>query len=646
MLLSHLDEIELRRSVRPLSEGHFFPSASNRAVWTGTKARLEREGYWGPLHKAATEAAAQPIPALPLHLRLQYSTEGLRKPFERPYFLRRSTLGLLTLVECLENDGRWMVPIADLLWALTEETDWCLPAHNHYRPGDPLPDPTRPHADLFTCETAAETALVLHLLSSRLTAFSPILVERIRSEIERRCLRSVEELKDHAFLTMTNNWAPWCASNVLAAANLQIADAPRWARLAAKLCRVVDRYFEANPADGGCDEGPGYWARAAGSLLDFLCALEERTSLDLGAVWQNPQLQAMGRYLPAMRLSGPHYASFSDSMPQTGLRLGCLYRYGVRTRQPGLSALATWTASQWQPEGSPIVNPGLTSGGAYLSESLRWLFWVEAGRIRPANATEAPVQPLSFWLPDTQIWVARSQTQDPAEWVLAAKGGHNAESHNHNDLGHFILFSKGCPLFIDLGRGNYTAQTFGPKRYELYFTRTLSHNAPLFDGCEQAAGHQHLCLPGGPPRLDNNEEVLDFNLTKAYPAQVKLQFFRRQFGFPRPAGAAQGAAGVVRIEDSFGAVAGQRLRYSVCFITPAQPLGESGEGRTSLLLESGGSRWQLSWEGMPLQSRWEKWAIEDETIGHSWGPHLYRLFFEAPPDVGGRIRWSISAVPG
>jgi hypothetical protein len=43
---------------------------------------------------------------------------------------------------------------------------------------------------------------------------------------------------------------------------------------------------------------------------------------------------------------------------------------------------------------------------------------------------------------------------------MAIKGGNNGESHNHNDVGSFIIYTDGEPLFIDPGVGEYTAKTF------------------------------------------------------------------------------------------------------------------------------------------------------------------------------------------
>ena len=37
-----------------------------------------------------------------------------------------------------------------------------------------------------------------------------------------------------------------------------------------KILRSLDNFIDPYHDDGGCDEGPGYWSRAGGSLFDCL----------------------------------------------------------------------------------------------------------------------------------------------------------------------------------------------------------------------------------------------------------------------------------------------------------------------------------------------------------------------------------------
>lgn len=71
---------------------------------------------------------------------------------------------------------------------------------------------------------------------------------------------------------------------------------------------------------------------------------------------------------------------------------------------------------------------------------------------------------------------------------LAAKGGHNAEPHNHNDVGSFLYVCDGESVLVDLGAGEYTRDYFNENRYKNICCRSLGHNVPLIDGKEQYAG--------------------------------------------------------------------------------------------------------------------------------------------------------------
>jgi hypothetical protein len=93
--------------------------------------------------------------------------------------------------------------------------------------------------------------------------------------------------------------------------------------------------------------------------------------------------------------------------------------------------------------------------------------------------------PRSTWLPDVQLLVARG-----AGLTLAAKGGHNDENHNHNDVGSVIAALDATPVLIDLGQPTYTAISFSDRRYEQWVVRSEWHNVPVVDGQDQQPGAQ------------------------------------------------------------------------------------------------------------------------------------------------------------
>ncbi len=92
-------------------------------------------------------------------------------------------------------------------------------------------------------------------------------------------------------------------------------------------------------------------------------------------------------------------------------------------------------------------------------------------------------------------------------WEFAAKGGNNAEQHNHNDCGSYILNIDGAPVVVEIGAPEYTKDFFRENRYQYLAARTLGHSLPIVNGREQAAGPQYASkvisceLTPGPRRV-------------------------------------------------------------------------------------------------------------------------------------------------
>ena len=144
----------------------------------------------------------------------------------------------------------------------------------------------------------------------------------------------------------------------------------------------------------------------------------------------------------------------------------------------------------------------------------------------PSQTTYQPVQ--DAWISDIQVMTARSANG----LYLAAHGGHNAESHNHNDVGDFIVYADGKPMLVDAGRGNYTARTFSSKRYDLWFTQSNYHNLPIINGIGQKEGR---VFEAGNVTCQMNEKsaTLQMDLATAYPKDAKINKWLRTLTLQR-----------------------------------------------------------------------------------------------------------------
>lgn len=481
-----------------------FPPASDRRAWMGVAAE-DRDD----LVQWYQQIREEPYPMCTASRFLAFARTGSRQAYEEPYFFRRRKLAAAVLYECLTNSGEAMDDVVDGLWCLCEETSWVVSAHNvNAHPGarpaaeQPLPDERSPYIDLFSAQTAMILSLSCALLGRQLDEVTPMLRRRVAREIEKRVLTPFETRDDFWWMGFIRcdlcNWTPWIVSNILLTAGVWLSDRDRLGTLCARAVRMLDRWLDVVPPDGGCDEGVSYWNMAGGALLDCLEWLESVCGL---RVWQDEKLAAIVRFPMRMRVGNGWFVNFADCDARPMLCGERLQAAGERIGDAGLAALGT--ALRGTPTGQIADVP-------HMTRLLSRLF-------HPPGKVDGAAPTGDVWLPDLQVRVVRR-----GGWTLACKGGHNGESHNHNDVGSFVLYLDGRPLVIDVGNMTYTAKTFSPERYTLWNTRSANHNVPLAGAWEQACGRERAASAVRP--LANG---LALDLAAAYPPQAGVKRMER-----------------------------------------------------------------------------------------------------------------------
>ena len=159
----------------------------------------------------------------------------------------------------------------------------------------------------------------------------------------------------------------------------------------------------------------------------------------------------------------------------------------------------------------------------HLSRQLPALFVLE--ELRATRAAEPLLA--DFWLPDIEVMGARSEAGSSAGLYLAAKGGHNDESHNHNDIGNFIVYADGRPVLIDVGAGVYTAKTFSKDRYTIWNMTSAYHNVPTINGVLQKNGRQ-WAAKDVQFTADAQHASLTVDIAGAYPEEAGVQSWVRR----------------------------------------------------------------------------------------------------------------------
>ncbi|WP_166240255.1 heparinase II/III domain-containing protein [Paenibacillus turpanensis] len=502
------------------SAERLFPAARDQQKW----AEIRSAPYYSEMIHAIRQEneglLSKPIPVLPFSLYKRFDTTGSRIEYERVYFERRKRLSLLAFACLLEEDQRFSYAEAleDTIWAICDEYTWCLPAHlggtsmqlveegaavSSSRQAAQREHP-RYAIDLFAAETAFALAEILSLVKELVT---PVVAQRAEQEIRQRVLEPFTSLgSSYSWETLGNNWASVCAGSIGAAALYVLPHAKELAPLLYRVLGTMSSYLDGFGDDGACTEGVGYWNYGFGFYLFFAELLKERTA---GAInlMGNEKVRQIAHFHQKCYLSGSHTVPFSDTERKASYSTGLIHRlkeYYPEVHVPPASQrykIVEDPIGRW----APFIRDFVWSHAEWTGEE-----WPEG----------------SDYLPDAQ-WLIHRGRIGSRPFAFAAKGGHNDEPHNHNDLGSFVLHIDGESLVSDLGSGEYTKGYFGRERYSYLCNGSQGHSVPIIDGGFQQPGDERRAKVLVYDREPNRERLV-LDLTKAYDCS-NLQSLIREF---------------------------------------------------------------------------------------------------------------------
>jgi len=605
-------------ALHPRERFHPFPTAAERGAWEALPADAR-----AAFLEAGEKQLSSGWEVLPATLFLEYRRVGNRSRYEGVRNRRRGKLQDLVMAESIEGKGRFADEIANGVWLTCEESFWGVPAHmGAQKAGSGLPDVAEPIVDLFAAETASLLAWTLYLLEPKLAGVSPLIPRRIRLEIERRMLAPCLTRDDFGWMGFhgrpVNNWNPWICSNWLTSALLVEADNQRRQAAVYKNIRCLDNFLNGYHDDGGCDEGPSYWGRAGASLFDCLELLYAATGGVLN-VYQAPLVREIGRYICRAHIHNEWYTNFADAPARVFPNGDLVYRFGKRVEDENMMALGAFAAFHRDKRGLP---------GDSLGRQLPALFNLAALRQAPRS------QPLlrDAWLPGIQVMAARLKQGSAEGLYLAAQGGHNAESHNHNDVGNFMVYANGRPAIIDVGVETYTAKTFSSQRYEIWTMQSAYHNCPTIDGVMQAPGRQYAASDVA-YRADDRRADFRLNLAGAYPPQANLESWRRTLRLDR-------TRNEIELVDEYS-LKKPAKQITLTLMTPCA-VTQEGPGRLSLAVAAGTSV-RVVYDAAVFKPAVEEIRIEDGRLRSAWGERVYRILLKAdnPP---AQAKWTVRMV--
>jgi hypothetical protein len=506
--LAQLDEARVRRVASMTAEqpaGLGRPIA-DRDAWE----RLAAGPAWRDVVRRAERLLAEPLPETTDDLYLDYSRTGNRSRWEDVAWRRRSRVKDFALAECLEDRGRFLPALEQTIRAVCAERTWTLPAHDenlaNFR-GEAA------DVDLASSALAWELATADYLLGDRL---SPEVRGLMRDNVRRRVLDPFREMatgrrRQNWWMTTTNNWNAVCLTGVTGAALAAVPSREERAFFIVASEECSRNFLKGFPPDGYCTEGLGYWNYGFGHYVMLGEMVRQATGGGVDLLAREEAL-APAAYGAGLEIVNGIYPAFADcdvgAQPESRLMSFVSRVYGL-----GLGRYDR-------------QDPAGPSGS--LAEALFYSFPNSASEKLPAPARAAG---LRTWFDRGGVLIGRPAPGSRCRLGVALKGGHNAEHHNHNDVGSYVVVVDGQAVLLDPGAEVYTARTFSSRRYESSLLNSWGHPVPVVAGRLQREGRgaQGRVLRA---EFTDAEDTLVLDISSAYDAPG-LKRLERTFAYSR-----------------------------------------------------------------------------------------------------------------
>ncbi|MHC4504365.1 MAG: hypothetical protein ACYTFI_13755 [Planctomycetota bacterium] len=453
MLLRHMMIPELIK----LLEKHEGLSSAPHLVDAASKKRArqtaKKNGVWESIGEELDPT--RDIPVIKRSDFRRYIRDGNRTRHQAAESARSRELELAALALWLDHPKADLDYLQDILWSYCDDWTWVMAAHKGHCVND-----------LGSTMRAARLAEILFALEEQI---EPEVADRVHGEIERRLFRNVANYDNTEFWhTARMNWNHVCNGSIVRAALLEIKDPRALARMLHPVIQHMTYALDGFTDDGGCVEGPGYWAFGFGHFVQAAYALHNRTGGELN-IMADEKVERICRFPLAAHIDGDLRASFADCKPGMVPMLNAL-QINHFYRIPELYELCSRRA-QKTAKGSTVIDsrflhkytPGKLAGPGPLAVGDMHSLALYRGEKATGRSDSR-----DYYLPDLGMIKMRGKSG----MVVVALAGNNGVPHNHNDIGTFMVYLRGRMLLTDPGAPLYNYETFREKRYEILWCRS------------------------------------------------------------------------------------------------------------------------------------------------------------------------------
>ncbi len=458
-------EQQIKMIMRFLPEENYMPAPSvkDRVYWKKIASSEVGQKYYEEALNLIGEK-----PEVPISDEIYYraNKEGNRAIYKSRYYNTMDRLERYILAECMENQGHFISQIEDYCEAIMSMKSWLHPNHDDSENG--VHEGKRMVIDLGARKFGMVLSLADILLVDKL---SKSLRKEIDTQLEKRITKSYFDSTTgidtigNSWIRKLSNWNAVCTSGTIFTIITQATR--KEVRAAAIGCAInsMKYYLSGFGEDGYCSEGIGYWGYGFGHYLYLAQMLFDYTGgkIDMFRFNNYEKLRKVAHFPYNFEIQNGTYPQFSD---------------GSSSVSAVSDNLAVLLAAKYY--GTP--KPSYFISDEAVGTIMGWKYAQEytLGKI------ERNVLPTVTFFDDYGIVISRGTADNPLS--IAIKAGHNAENHNHSDVGSYVVVWDKDIVAGDIGAPSYTAGAFSSQNPA---RSSWGHPVPKVNNALQSNGRRY-----------------------------------------------------------------------------------------------------------------------------------------------------------
>ena len=413
--------------------------------------RVSEGDDYANLRERFEEVCKNTIKDEPLNIKFSkfrlFAEKGERNLYEYAFNQHVDKLTLYAYKTLIYGD-EYLYDLEDALYDVLSIYVWALPAH--------VPDINEENyyeLDLASTAIGATVATIDYLLGDKL---HPQLRKRIDTELRRRILDPFKKQIWH-WEDRYNNWTSVCAGSTAVA--LMLKYPKEFDKLLLRFSENMRKFIAGFSDDGVCYEGAGYWGYGLSAFVMYAILVKKYTKGKID-YFKDEKVKNICCFFEKVTLYPDVITCYGDT--GTDIKINEFLLHSLKK---------IYNDDIFIPQQSRMYLP--------VNQLAQLLLFLE--NYDPSVRSDE-LRNAEHYMSHAGWYTKRTDS-----YSLAARGGWNGDSHNHNDVGSFIFAVDNRQILCDMGTRYYTKDYFlMPDRYFYLETSSRGHNCPIINGQYQA----------------------------------------------------------------------------------------------------------------------------------------------------------------